>query len=483
MSTRYETSATPRPAGEGRNRGSAPGTLVEPAEKRPVSDRSVLLVGAHSCRRWAIHSLVGPGMTAGARVRTVSSGIVVALLAFWIPWVTLAGAACGGGQRRAAPPRAATTTVPPPASLDWDGAMARLATDLSANLRTSGSGLVKVAVIDLTTPDGRACPLGGVIAEELTTRLFAAGRFEVIERRQLQRILQEQQMSVSDLLDPASAARLGRLVGTRGLVTGTIATAGDSYRINARIILVETAAVASVASAEVGAAHANRYGACVGGTTASVTAGMPPGATALSPSGTAQASAPSLSTCPPDAFVCEDFSSVPVGQAPPSWLGTEHYIVQEDARGQRTFNCFERGSARFSIPTAHVPPNFRLEIVVTRPRWNSWGNETGIRLSLGMLRAGLVGTGSAFINTATGLTSDPLPVNTPVTMAVEKRADVYRLFVDGREVVLARYADLQFQPLLVVNLNEYGHGGGSLPFCEPGRYGAVLHRVVGIPLE
>lgn len=102
----------------------------------------------------------------------------------------------------------------------------------------------KVAVLDFqqqgtfTNPD-----VGKIVAEWFTTSLVETGRFEVIERRLMQQILQEQKMGVSGLLDPASATRLGKLLGVKTVVTGTVQSYERTYELNVRLINVETGAI------------------------------------------------------------------------------------------------------------------------------------------------------------------------------------------------------------------------------------------------
>jgi curli biogenesis system outer membrane secretion channel CsgG len=49
--------------------------------------------------------------------------------------------------------------------------------------------------------------------------LMKPGRFSLVDRSQVDRILQEQQFGSSGLVDPATAARLGKLMGAEGVMT------------------------------------------------------------------------------------------------------------------------------------------------------------------------------------------------------------------------------------------------------------------------
>lgn len=123
---------------------------------------------------------------------------------------------------------------------------------------------MKVAVIDFVTPQGAGCTLSAPLAEELTLMLFDHRRFSIIERRMLSKVLTESSTSQTDLFDPAAVSRFGRLLGVDGVVTGTIAAEEREYSVNARIIAVETAEVASVALVRIPRSVAEQRGSCLG---------------------------------------------------------------------------------------------------------------------------------------------------------------------------------------------------------------------------
>lgn len=102
----------------------------------------------------------------------------------------------------------------------------------------------KVAVLDFQQQGGFANQdVGKIVAEWFTTSLVETGRFEVIERRLMQQVLQEQKLGASGLLDPNSASRLGKLLGVKTVVTGTVQNYERTYELNVRLINVETGAI------------------------------------------------------------------------------------------------------------------------------------------------------------------------------------------------------------------------------------------------
>lgn len=65
----------------------------------------------------------------------------------------------------------------------------------------------------------------------------------VVERAQIQQILQEQDLAKSDRVDQASALRVGRLLNAHYMVTGTVYAIRNDFRIDARIFNVETSQI------------------------------------------------------------------------------------------------------------------------------------------------------------------------------------------------------------------------------------------------
>lgn len=64
--------------------------------------------------------------------------------------------------------------------------------------------------------------LGEAASDELTTQLVKSGAFSVIERRQIADILAEQSTGMSGAIDPATAARIGKILGVQYVLLGSI---------------------------------------------------------------------------------------------------------------------------------------------------------------------------------------------------------------------------------------------------------------------
>lgn len=87
------------------------------------------------------------------------------------------------------------------------------------------------------------------LQEKLITSLVNKG-IKVVERSQLEKVLKEQQLSYSGLVDLSSAQQVGKLLGAGGIVLGTITDQGNAVTVNSRLVEVGTADIVAAAEAE-----------------------------------------------------------------------------------------------------------------------------------------------------------------------------------------------------------------------------------------
>ncbi|OGR16375.1 MAG: hypothetical protein A2X81_00385 [Desulfobacterales bacterium GWB2_56_26] len=103
----------------------------------------------------------------------------------------------------------------------------------------------KIAVLDFelrgdsfTTKD-----MGGIVAEWFTTAMVQDGRFEVVERALLKKIVEEQKLGMTGLIDENSSAQLGKILGVKTIISGSVLQFQDTIEVNARIINVNTGSI------------------------------------------------------------------------------------------------------------------------------------------------------------------------------------------------------------------------------------------------
>jgi TolB-like protein len=109
----------------------------------------------------------------------------------------------------------------------------------------------RIAVLEFTDLQGQVTNFGRYLSEELITRLYDSSKFKVVERQLLNKVIAEQKLSLTGVVDPASARKLGSVLGVDAIVSGTIADRGDSLKVNARLIDSETGEVFSAAATEI----------------------------------------------------------------------------------------------------------------------------------------------------------------------------------------------------------------------------------------
>lgn len=86
------------------------------------------------------------------------------------------------------------------------------------------------------------------IAGMLMSELAANPAARVVEREEIQKLLDEQNLGASGRIDPATAAKVGKLVGARYYVLGVFIDFYGDFRIDARLANVETGEIVKVES-------------------------------------------------------------------------------------------------------------------------------------------------------------------------------------------------------------------------------------------
>ena len=84
------------------------------------------------------------------------------------------------------------------------------------------------------------------IAAILIADLALNPGIRLVDRAETQRILDEQALGSAGRVDAGTAARVGRLVGARYMITGTFIDLYGDFRLDARIIDVETGEILKV---------------------------------------------------------------------------------------------------------------------------------------------------------------------------------------------------------------------------------------------
>jgi TolB-like protein len=88
------------------------------------------------------------------------------------------------------------------------------------------------------------------LSDMLTTDVAASGAVTVVEREKLAEVLKEQELQLSGAVKDDDAVRVGAILAAKRIVYGSFIVAGQSLRIEARLVDTESAAVLGAVSAE-----------------------------------------------------------------------------------------------------------------------------------------------------------------------------------------------------------------------------------------
>jgi len=135
-------------------------------------------------------------------------------------------------------------------ALSYEQEIATLSATLAKNIAKSGKK--SIAVVDFSDLQGHVNELGRFLAEEMSGNLTAQQQgFDVLDRNHIKRIMEEQKLSLSGLMDPRSMKKVGKLAGADVIITGTITPFGDSIRVSCKAIDTGTAKVISSARGDI----------------------------------------------------------------------------------------------------------------------------------------------------------------------------------------------------------------------------------------
>lgn len=101
--------------------------------------------------------------------------------------------------------------------------------------KTQGRTLAVAPFLPLG-PNVRERRLGDIAAELLATRLVKSGKVKVVERGQLDRILEETKLSLLGLTDAANASKVGQMLGADLVVVGSVSETGELISVSIRAV-------------------------------------------------------------------------------------------------------------------------------------------------------------------------------------------------------------------------------------------------------
>jgi TolB-like protein len=147
------------------------------------------------------------------------------------------------------PPQSTTIQpTPPPETATLPGATVTTSNIPEASSEIVGDRL-SIAVLPFESK-GLGNDLGSIdLLDKLITGFVNINRFKVIERALLEKILEEQKLGMSGIVDASTAAEIGKGIGVDAVVVGSVTRGTGALSIDARLIDTETAQIVTAKDA------------------------------------------------------------------------------------------------------------------------------------------------------------------------------------------------------------------------------------------
>ena len=160
-------------------------------------------------------------------------------------------------KRRTEPEKNLTNNTQLPAGAVTAGAGTIAAVPAAKPKRNRKVNLVgermSIAIFPFETMGSAGSDLGNIVFDKLITALFNQERFKVIERNQLEKILDEQKLGMTGVIDASTAAELGKGIGVDAIILGSVSlTRSGAISVDARAIDTESATIITAQDAYAG---------------------------------------------------------------------------------------------------------------------------------------------------------------------------------------------------------------------------------------
>ena len=104
----------------------------------------------------------------------------------------------------------------------------------------SAKAVVGIADFENKSERAEKSNIGFAVSDIISQRLTELDQFIVVESSQIDKIIDSLKLGLSGLYDEKTVASIGNLVGAEYMVLGSVTDIGGFYRINARVVRVET---------------------------------------------------------------------------------------------------------------------------------------------------------------------------------------------------------------------------------------------------
>jgi len=124
------------------------------------------------------------------------------------------------------------------------------APNLSAQPPENPEKKIFLAVLDLKNNAGLKNEECSTLSDAVRQELFSTGKYRIVDRENMDQILKEQGLQVSDCTSEECAVKIGQLLGVEKMVVGSIGKLGQVYMLNLQLLNVETGEIEKMVSDE-----------------------------------------------------------------------------------------------------------------------------------------------------------------------------------------------------------------------------------------
>lgn len=107
----------------------------------------------------------------------------------------------------------------------------------------------KVASVDFVDLQGRTSELGKYLAEQLSVEMVNEDGISVVDRANINSILVEHKLTLTGLVEPKNAKKLGKFAGVEAILFGTVTILDGSIMLTVKAISTETAQIIAAGKA------------------------------------------------------------------------------------------------------------------------------------------------------------------------------------------------------------------------------------------
>lgn len=126
----------------------------------------------------------------------------------------------------------------------------KMAKELSRSVGKKSAA--RIGILAFPYHDGRISSGSSIVSERLTTELASQRGMRVVERSLVRKLLEEQRLSETGVIDPGTAKEMGKILGIDMIVTGTLIELNDEKtEVNARLLKADTGEVISASRATI----------------------------------------------------------------------------------------------------------------------------------------------------------------------------------------------------------------------------------------